>query len=103
MEITQNTLDALDRLQIALGDLISSLKTRPEEAPAPKQETPLTLVDVRSVCTEMSRNGYTSVMKMLVEKHGANCLTNLDPKEYAPLLADVEAWKKAQEEEEKGQ
>ena len=100
MEITQNTLDALDRLQIALGDLISSLKTRPEEAPAPKQETPLTLEEVRDVCTEMARSNYTSVMKILIEKHGADCLTNLDPKEYAPLLADIEAWKT---ENQKGQ
>ena len=99
MEITQNTIDALDRLQIALGDLISSLKARPEEAPAPKQETPLTLEDVRRVCTEMARSNY-SVMKILVEKHGAKCLTDLDPKEYAPLLADVEAWKA---QNEKGQ
>lgn len=101
MEITQNTLDALDRLQIALGDLISSLKVKPEaeEAPAPA-EKPITREEVRKELSEMSQKGYTSVMKMLVENHGANCLTNLDPKEYGPLLADVKAWKAQNQKEQ---
>ena len=59
--------------------------------PATKEETPLTLEDVRAVLADKSRQGHTAEVKELLIKHGADRLSAVDPAEYASLLADAEA------------
>ena len=62
-----------------------------EEKPAEKQEEkPLTLEEVRAVLAEKSRVGHTAEVKALLNKHGADKLSEIDPAEYAALLADAE-------------
>ena len=56
-----------------------------------KAEKPLTLEAVRAVLAEKSRNGHTADIRALLEKHGAAKLSEIDPANYAALLADVEA------------
>lgn len=61
--------------------------------PAAKQEPeekPLTLEEVRAVLAEKSRAGHTEEVRELLNKHGADKLSEIDPAEYAALLADVE-------------
>lgn len=58
--------------------------------PAPKEEKPLNLEDVRAVLADKSRNGHTAEVKALLTKHGADKLSEIDPAEYASLLADAE-------------
>ena len=60
------------------------------EEPAPKEEKPLTLEDVRAVLAEKSRKGHTAEVKALLVKYGADKLSEIDPAEYASLLADAE-------------
>lgn len=65
------------------------------EAPAAKvvpehSEPPLTLEQVRAVLAEKSRAGYTAEVRALLNKHGADKLSNIDPAEYPALLADAE-------------
>ena len=57
------------------------------ESPAPK---PITLEQVRAVLAEKSRNGHTAQVRALLEKHGAAKLSEIDPAEYAGLLAEAE-------------
>ncbi len=47
--------------------------------------------DVRAVCAEKSREGFTAEMKEILTKHGADKLSEVDPTEYKALLAEVEA------------
>ena len=64
-----------------------------EEKPAAKQaqeEKPLTLEEVRAVLAEKSRAGYTAEVRELLNKHGADKLSGIDPAEYAALLAEAE-------------
>lgn len=63
-----------------------------EEAPAkaPKKEKPLSLEDVRAVMADKSRKGYTAEVKALLTKRGVTKLSDVDAKEYAALLAEVE-------------
>ena len=64
-----------------------------EEKPAAKQEPeekPLTLEEVRAVLAEKSRAGHTAEVKALLNKHGADKLSEIDPAEYAALLAEAE-------------
>ena len=59
--------------------------------PAAKQEEkPLTLEEVRAVLAEKSRSGHTEEVRELLAKHGADKLSEIDPAEYAALLAEVE-------------
>ena len=61
--------------------------------PAAKQEPeekPLTLEEVRAVLAEKSRSGHTEEVRELLAKHGADKLSEIDPAEYAALLAEAE-------------
>lgn len=49
----------------------------------------LTLEDVRAVCADKSRNGFTAEIKAILTKHGAEKLSEVDPTEYKVLLAEV--------------
>ena len=59
-------------------------------ATAEPEEKPLTLEEVRAVLAEKSRAGHTAEVKELLNKHGADKLSEIDPSEYPALLADAE-------------
>jgi uncharacterized membrane protein (UPF0182 family) len=63
--------------------------SQPETSVQPTSK-PLTLEDVRAVLAEKSRNGHTTKIRELLEKHGAAKLSEIDPKKYAALLAEAE-------------
>ncbi len=58
--------------------------------PESKEAEPLTLERVRGVLAEKSRAGFTADVRELLVKHGAAKLSEIDPKEYAALLAEAE-------------
>ena len=67
--------------------------TAKKDAKAAKQEPeekPLTLEEVRAVLAEKSRSGHTEEVRGLLAKHGADKLSEIDPAEYAALLAEAE-------------
>ena len=55
------------------------------------EEKPLTLEEVRAVLAEKSRAGHTAEVKAILNKHGADKLSEIDPAEYRALLAEGEA------------
>ena len=63
-------------------------------AEEPKSEVPeekaLTLEDVRAVCADKSRSGFTAEVKAILNKHGVEKLSEVNPAEYKALLAEVE-------------
>ena len=67
--------------------------TAKKDAKAAKQEPeekPLTLEEVRAVLAEKSRSGHTEEVRELLNKHGADKLSEIDPAEYPVLLAETE-------------
>ena len=54
------------------------------------EEKPLTLEEVRAVLAEKSRSGHTEEVRALLNKHGADKLSEIDPAEYPALLAEAE-------------
>ena len=67
--------------------------TAKKEAKAAKQEPeekPLMLEEVRAVLAEKSRSGHTEEVRALLNKHGADKLSEIDPAEYPALLAEAE-------------
>ena len=93
--------EALVGIADGLTELFSSSE-QPEEKPAKKaavkkeakadvpEEKPMTLEDVRAVLADKSRQGFTSEVKDLLRKHGADKLSEINPAEYKALLADSE-------------
>jgi len=59
-----------------------------ETAAEPKKE--ITLETVRTVLAEKSRAGYTAEVKSLINKYGADKLSDVNPEQYSALLADAE-------------
>lgn len=65
----------------------TTMKKTPKAEP---EEKPLTLEEVRAVLAEKSRAGHTAEVKELLNKHGADKLSEIDPAEYPALLAEAE-------------
>jgi len=61
-----------------------------EAKPEPPKPEPLKLEEVRAVLAEKSRNGHTAKIRELLEKYGAAKLSDIDPANYAALLAEAE-------------
>ncbi len=79
--------DSLLDLFSGTGEISSEVK---ETKQAPVKEEKLTLESVRAVLAEKSRSGYTNEIRALLEKHGANKLSEIDPNKYKALLEEVE-------------
>lgn len=62
--------------------------TQKSEETVPQKS--VSLEDVRAVLAEKSRAGKTAAVKELLQKHGADRLSDIDPREYTALLADAE-------------
>ena len=73
---------------------IKKSAAKKKSAEEPKPETPekkaLTLEDVRAVCADKSRSGFTAEVKAILNKHGVEKLSEVNPAEYKALLAEVE-------------
>ena len=68
-----------------------SLSHFPEESKSEvSEEKTLTLEDVRAVCADKSRSGFTEEVKAILNKHGVEKLSEVNPAEYKALLAEVE-------------
>lgn len=73
------------------GKAAKEAEPKEQAGASPKEpEKKLTLADVRAVLAEKSRAGYTQEVKAIIEKHGADKLSDVDESEYAALLADAE-------------
>lgn len=64
--------------------------TAKEAKPAAKA---VTLEQVRAVLADKSQQGFTADVRALLEKYGAPKLSQIDPANYAALLADAEGLK----------
>ena len=83
--------DALIGVADSLRELFCGNTAEAEEQLTSETVAPaLTLEQVRAVLAEKSRSGLTAQVRELLIKHGASKLSDIDPKEYPALLADVE-------------
>ena len=72
---------------IALSKAITEfMEIQPEEEVA---ESQIKFEDVRKVLAEISKQGKTRGMKALLSKYGAKRLSDVNPKDYAELLASA--------------
>ncbi len=55
-----------------------------------KEDPKITLEDVRARLAQLSRDGKTAQVKALIQKYGANKLSEVNPDDYEALLLDAE-------------
>lgn len=55
-----------------------------------KEEPKISLEDVRAKLATLSRDGKTAQVKALIQKYGANKLSEVNPDDYEALLIDAE-------------
>lgn len=63
-----------------------------EKVPEPKTK-PVTLEQVRAVLADKSQQGLTAEVRALLEKYGAQKLSQIDPAHFSALLTDAEKLK----------
>lgn len=63
-----------------------------DEPPAPVSESmPEYSKDyVRKLLAEAASNGHREAVKDIIQKHGANSLSQIDPSQYASIVKDAE-------------
>lgn len=73
-----------------LYELFSADKEQEHNTDSAETQKQLTLEEVRAVCAEKSRAGFTAEVKSIITKHGADKLSAIKSEEYAAVLAEVE-------------
>lgn len=73
-----------------LRSLYSAEEPPKEEIQTEKSQKEVSLEEVRAVLAGKSRAGKTAAVKELLQKHGADRLSDIDPNEFVALLADAE-------------
>ena len=93
--------EALVRISETLAEMFSkadaetAAEAKAEEGPVKKAEKKpeakeVTLVEVRAVLAEKSRQGHTGKVRELLQKYGADKLSEVDPAKYGELKAEAE-------------
>lgn len=87
-EFQKELLNVLNRI----ADALHASKSASVTPTAPEQPK-LSLEEVRAILAEKSRAGFTAQIQQLLEKYGANRLSNINPVHYQALVKDVEELK----------
>ncbi len=96
MDIKNDLSELLTKLR-AVSEQINGIVSSIEKllTPTPEPTIPakpaITLEQVRAVLAEKSHDGYTAEVRALLQKHGADKLSLIDPAEYESLMKDAEA------------
>jgi len=90
----RNAAQAISAAADSLTALFTASTNTATEAPLtpkaePSKAKPVTLEAVRAALAEQSRNGHTAEVRELLQRHGAAKLSEIDPGEYAALLAEA--------------
>lgn len=96
------TNDELQKLAAGLAEcgkallrMADALMEKQEEVPAAeeekKPEKKLSLEDVRRVAADKARQGHTDEVRQLIQKFGADKLSDVDAAKYPALMEELEA------------
>lgn len=96
IKLLKDVVDDLQALVNSLGTLATAIESGEQQEPVSAEaEAPaLTLSDVRAVLAGKSQAGFTKEIKALIEKYGAEKLSDVNPEHYEALLQEVEGFTK---------
>ena len=86
----ESILSAADTLTEMFGGSDTPSPSPSSESAVPAKPT-ITLEQVRAVLAEKSHDGFTAEIRSLLQKHGADKLSLIDPSKYESLMKDAEA------------
>jgi hypothetical protein len=90
LDVASDLRKLADSVQAAAGGIPGNESD--QLTPQPEKKA-VTLEQVRAVLADKSHDGFTDDVRVLLEKHGAKKLSEIDPANYAALLADAEKLK----------
>ena len=96
VEGMRSLADSIQAAAVAMAGNEPAGQTQPESSHAAEvnpQTMPVTLEQVRAVLAEQSQAGFGAQVRLLLEKHGAAKLSQIEPTNYAALLKDAEKLK----------
>jgi hypothetical protein len=88
IKLLKDVADDMNQLAESIAVLAKAIASDKEEAEEPVPQ--LTLSDVRGVLAKKSQAGLTKGIKALIQKYGAERLSDVKPEDYESLLKDVE-------------
>lgn len=100
LDVVNDMRSLADSIQAVCDAMVSDGPTdteKPQEEPqkkAPKAKTEkapeITLENVRGVLADKSRSGHTAEVRAIIQKYGADRLSDIDPKDYPAVLKEAE-------------
>ena len=94
MKLALEIVSDLKALAKSIEVLLKAMETDEvlvaEEKESVPKEAKITIEQVRAVLAEKSQGGKQPVVKALIQKYGANKLTEVDPSKYKDLLKEAE-------------
>ena len=98
LDVVSDMRSLADSIQAVCDAMASDGPTEvPEEEPQKKpqkskaEKAPeITLEKVRGVLADKSRSGHTAEVRSIIQKYGADRLSDINPKDYPAVLADAE-------------
>ena len=96
LSLLMKELNQCGETLIGISQSLSSMFSSSDEPTPAKPENPapeekaITLEEVRAVLAEKSRDGHTSKIRELLQKYGADKLSEINVSDYPALLAEAE-------------
>lgn len=95
LDVIINLRSLADSIEAVANAMIENEYPTDESQKAVETENPakttVKLEQVRAVLAEKSHDGFTAEIRALLQKHGADKLSLIDPSEYESLMKDAEA------------
>lgn len=98
--ISENLISISEKVSViskVIVEIISEFQTETDKPAIETKAKPVkeaakeyTFIEVRTILTEKSRAGHTADIKKILVSHGAEKLSEIDPSEYAAIVAEVE-------------
>ena len=93
LKVVEDIRSLADSVQAVCTLVTDSLQEEPPKLPEkPKAEAlpEITLEQVRGVLADKSRSGHTAEVRAIIQKYGADRLSEIDPKDYPAVLKEAE-------------
>ena len=86
----RSTAATINDVADTLAEMFSTTSADDAHDAVTPAEPVLTLEQIRAVLSEKSRAGHTAAIRALLQKYGANKLSQIAPQHYEALLREVE-------------
>ena len=90
MEVKEDAENLASSIGVLLSALDSEEEIPKEQEESNQNEKAYEIEDVRKILADKSRLGHTAKIRELLEKYGAKKLSDIEPRNYKDLVADVE-------------